>query len=221
VLEELSQSQVARDPPHRPLSPRLPRPTLLPHRGREGSTTSTTRTSTVVRWWSRRAHEYGPLRWRLRCRFRADGASGEPPIPRIPGGPTYYDRAAWTSFNSMQASGEGFAADRASAFWDLIGLVRWKRCEDRSRMANITSHIFFRVIRLLQQHTHMQSYHHRTDTPTTPHPHRSTYLPFLRFTDFSPFPSLSVRGDAESGFSIDFPERRYTIFSASPFIVSS
>lgn len=39
----------------------------------------------------------------------------------IPGGPTYYDRAAWTSFNSMQASGEGFGTDGTSAFWDLIG----------------------------------------------------------------------------------------------------
>lgn len=43
------------------------------------------------------------------------------PQYHIPGGPTYYDRAAWTSFNTMQASGEGFAADGANAFWDLVG----------------------------------------------------------------------------------------------------
>ena len=43
------------------------------------------------------------------------------PQYHIPGGPTYYDRAAWTSFNTMQASGEGFATDGANAFWDLIG----------------------------------------------------------------------------------------------------
>lgn len=43
------------------------------------------------------------------------------PQYHIPGGPTYYDRAAWTSFNSMQASGEGFASDGTNAFWDLVG----------------------------------------------------------------------------------------------------
>lgn len=43
------------------------------------------------------------------------------PQYHIPGGPTYYDRAAWTSFNTMQVSGEGFAADGTNAFWDLIG----------------------------------------------------------------------------------------------------
>ena len=43
------------------------------------------------------------------------------PQYHIPGGPTYYDRAAWTSFNTMQASGEGFAADGTNAFWDLVG----------------------------------------------------------------------------------------------------
>ena len=43
------------------------------------------------------------------------------PQYHIPGGPTYYDRAAWTSFNTMQASGEGFATDGANAFWDLVG----------------------------------------------------------------------------------------------------
>ena len=43
------------------------------------------------------------------------------PQYNIPGGPTYYDRAAWTSFNTMQVSGEGFATDGTSAFWDLVG----------------------------------------------------------------------------------------------------
>lgn len=43
------------------------------------------------------------------------------PQYHVPGGPTYYDRAAWTSFNSMQLNGEGFATDGASAFWDLVG----------------------------------------------------------------------------------------------------
>jgi hypothetical protein len=43
------------------------------------------------------------------------------PQYHVPGGPTYYDRAAWTSFNTMQVSGEGFAADGANAFWDLVG----------------------------------------------------------------------------------------------------
>lgn len=43
------------------------------------------------------------------------------PQYHVPGGPTYYDRAAWTSFNSMQVSGEGFSADGTSAFWDLVG----------------------------------------------------------------------------------------------------
>lgn len=38
----------------------------------------------------------------------------------IPGGATYYDRAAWTSFNSMQAAGEGFAGDTA-AVWGFLG----------------------------------------------------------------------------------------------------
>ena len=43
------------------------------------------------------------------------------PQYHIPGGPTYYDRAAWTSFNSMRVSGEGLATDGTNAFWDLIG----------------------------------------------------------------------------------------------------
>ncbi|KAI0749810.1 hypothetical protein C8Q80DRAFT_648387 [Daedaleopsis nitida] len=39
----------------------------------------------------------------------------------IPGGVTYYDRAAWSSFNSMQAAGEGFAGDSTTAVWSFLG----------------------------------------------------------------------------------------------------
>lgn len=40
----------------------------------------------------------------------------------VPGGATYYDRAAWSSFNSIQAVGEGFAGDRSTAaFWGFLG----------------------------------------------------------------------------------------------------
>ena len=41
----------------------------------------------------------------------------------IPGGPTYYDRTAWTSFNTMQAAGEGFSADGTAAVWNFLGRV--------------------------------------------------------------------------------------------------
>ncbi|KAH0584820.1 hypothetical protein H2248_008098 [Termitomyces sp. 'cryptogamus'] len=45
----------------------------------------------------------------------------------VPGGPTYYDRAAWSSFNSMQAAGEGFSPDvygsGASVWWNFLGRV--------------------------------------------------------------------------------------------------
>ncbi|KAA1476250.1 hypothetical protein DENSPDRAFT_827117 [Dentipellis sp. KUC8613] len=44
----------------------------------------------------------------------------------VPGGPTYYDRAAWTSFNSMHVAGEGFAGagDAGTAVvWDFLGRV--------------------------------------------------------------------------------------------------
>ncbi|KZT67427.1 hypothetical protein DAEQUDRAFT_391530 [Daedalea quercina L-15889] len=40
----------------------------------------------------------------------------------IPGGLTPYDRAAWSSFNSIRATGEGFPGDGA-AVWDFIGRV--------------------------------------------------------------------------------------------------
>ncbi|KAL1949543.1 hypothetical protein VTO73DRAFT_8424 [Trametes versicolor] len=39
----------------------------------------------------------------------------------IPGGATYYDRAAWSSFNSMQAGGEGFSGDSTAAVWGILG----------------------------------------------------------------------------------------------------
>jgi len=41
----------------------------------------------------------------------------------VPGGPTYYDRAAWTSFNTMQAAGEGFSPDGTTAVWNFLGRV--------------------------------------------------------------------------------------------------
>ncbi|TFK92674.1 hypothetical protein K466DRAFT_623659 [Polyporus arcularius HHB13444] len=39
----------------------------------------------------------------------------------VPGGATYYDRAAWASFNSMQAAGEGFSGDGSAAVWSFLG----------------------------------------------------------------------------------------------------
>jgi hypothetical protein len=41
----------------------------------------------------------------------------------VPGGPTYYDRTAWHSFNTMQAAGEGFSPDGTAAVWNFIGRV--------------------------------------------------------------------------------------------------
>jgi len=56
----------------------------------------------------------------------------------VPGGPTYYDRTAWASFNGMQVAGEGFGygaggaygggyavggADGTAAVWDFLGRV--------------------------------------------------------------------------------------------------
>ncbi|KAI0067221.1 hypothetical protein BV25DRAFT_1987669 [Artomyces pyxidatus] len=41
----------------------------------------------------------------------------------VPGGPTYYDRAAWTSFNTMHAAGEGFSHDGTAAVWNFLGRV--------------------------------------------------------------------------------------------------
>lgn len=39
------------------------------------------------------------------------------------GGATYYDRAAWSSFNTMQAPGEGFGSDGTAALWSIVGRV--------------------------------------------------------------------------------------------------
>lgn len=39
------------------------------------------------------------------------------------GGATYYDRAAWSSFNTMQAPGEGFGYDGTSTLWNIVGRV--------------------------------------------------------------------------------------------------
>jgi hypothetical protein len=41
----------------------------------------------------------------------------------IPGGPTYYDRQAWTAFNTMQVAGEGFGYDDTAAVWSFFGRV--------------------------------------------------------------------------------------------------
>ena len=50
-----------------------------------------------------------------------------PHYSAIPGGPTYYDRAAWNSFNSMHATGGGegfgFAPDGTAAVWSFLGRV--------------------------------------------------------------------------------------------------
>ncbi|EMD33853.1 hypothetical protein CERSUDRAFT_159094 [Gelatoporia subvermispora B] len=42
------------------------------------------------------------------------------PSQAMPGGPTYYDRVAWSAFNSMQHAGEGFPGDGA-ALWNVLG----------------------------------------------------------------------------------------------------
>ncbi|KAI6025457.1 hypothetical protein EDC04DRAFT_241236 [Pisolithus marmoratus] len=39
------------------------------------------------------------------------------------GGATYYDRAAWSSFNSMQAPGEGFGYDGTRGVWNVVERV--------------------------------------------------------------------------------------------------
>jgi hypothetical protein len=41
----------------------------------------------------------------------------------VPGGPTYYDRTAWHSFNAMQAAGEGFSPDGTAAVWSVLGRI--------------------------------------------------------------------------------------------------
>ncbi len=39
----------------------------------------------------------------------------------VPGGPTYYDRTAWSSFNTMHPAGEGFSSDGNIAVWNFLG----------------------------------------------------------------------------------------------------
>ncbi|KAI9439530.1 hypothetical protein H4582DRAFT_2097733 [Lactarius indigo] len=40
-----------------------------------------------------------------------------------PGGPTHYDRAAWSSFNTMHATDEGFPGESTTAVWNFLGRV--------------------------------------------------------------------------------------------------
>jgi hypothetical protein len=39
----------------------------------------------------------------------------------VPGGPSYYDRSAWSSFNTMHPAGEGFAGEGNIAVWNFLG----------------------------------------------------------------------------------------------------
>ena len=41
----------------------------------------------------------------------------------VPGGPTYYDRAAWSEFNRMYPVVEGFGNDGVATVWDFLGRV--------------------------------------------------------------------------------------------------
>ena len=45
------------------------------------------------------------------------------PHYNVPGGPTYYDRAAWNEFNSMYPVVEGFGNDGVATVWDFLGRV--------------------------------------------------------------------------------------------------
>jgi hypothetical protein len=45
------------------------------------------------------------------------------PYYSVPGGPTHYDRAVWSSFNTMQYTGEGFSNDGTQAVWSFLGRV--------------------------------------------------------------------------------------------------
>lgn len=48
------------------------------------------------------------------------------PYYSVPGGPTHYDRAVWSSFNTMQYTGEGFTSgggDGGEAVWSFLGRV--------------------------------------------------------------------------------------------------
>ncbi|KZV67327.1 hypothetical protein PENSPDRAFT_688229 [Peniophora sp. CONT] len=39
----------------------------------------------------------------------------------VPGGPTYYDRVAWQSFNAMPGNAEGFVNDGTATVWSFLG----------------------------------------------------------------------------------------------------
>ena len=39
----------------------------------------------------------------------------------VPGGPTYYDRVAWQSFNAMPGNAEGFVNDGTATVWGFLG----------------------------------------------------------------------------------------------------
>lgn len=39
----------------------------------------------------------------------------------VPGGPSYYDRSAWSSFNTMYPAGEGFGGEGNIAMWNFLG----------------------------------------------------------------------------------------------------
>ena len=41
----------------------------------------------------------------------------------VPGGPSYYDRSAWSTFNTMHPAGEGFAGEGHVAVWNFLGRV--------------------------------------------------------------------------------------------------
>ncbi|KAI5119642.1 hypothetical protein M0805_009003 [Coniferiporia weirii] len=45
------------------------------------------------------------------------------PQYHVPGGPSYYDRAAWSEFNRLYPVGEGFVPDGAATVWDFLGRV--------------------------------------------------------------------------------------------------
>ncbi|KAJ7253443.1 hypothetical protein C8J57DRAFT_1659479 [Mycena rebaudengoi] len=45
------------------------------------------------------------------------------PYYSVPGGPTPYDRAVWSSFNTLQGAREGLAQDGTEAVWSFLGRV--------------------------------------------------------------------------------------------------
>ncbi|THH10043.1 hypothetical protein EW145_g1587 [Phellinidium pouzarii] len=45
------------------------------------------------------------------------------PHYHVPGGPSYYDRAAWSEFNRLYPVGEGLVPDGAATVWNFIGRV--------------------------------------------------------------------------------------------------